>query len=72
MLEDMMPPVIKTRCKVRTMLEQLDETDREILLKAIADHEAWSSNALARALSQRGLITTEKPIRKHRNRECSC
>jgi hypothetical protein len=54
------------------MLEQLDETDRDILLKAIANHEAWSSNALARALSQRGLITTEKPIRKHRNRECSC
>jgi Zn-dependent peptidase ImmA (M78 family) len=72
MLEDMMPPVMKTRCKVRTMLEQLDETDRDILLKAIADYEAWSSNALARALSQRGLITTEKPIRKHRNRECSC
>ena len=67
-----MPPVMKTRCKVRTMLEQLDETDRDILLKAIADYEAWSSNALARALSQRGFITTEKPIRKHRNRECSC
>ena len=32
-----MPPVVKTRCKVRTMLEQLDETDRDILLKAIAE-----------------------------------
>jgi hypothetical protein len=72
MLEDMMPPVRRTSCKVRTILEELNDSDRDILLKAIADHEAWSSNALARALSQRGLITTEKPIRKHRNRECSC
>ena len=72
MLEDLMPPVRVTPCKVRTIMEQLDEGDREILVKALADHEAWSGNGLARALSQRGLVITEKPIRKHRNRECSC
>jgi hypothetical protein len=72
MLEDMMPPVRKTPCKVRTILEQLADSDRDILLKALADFDAWSGNALARAMSQRGLIITEKPIRKHRNRECSC
>jgi DNA-binding HxlR family transcriptional regulator len=72
MLEDLTPPVKRTPCKVRTILEQLDEKDQSILLAALADHEAWTSNGLARALSQRGLVITEKPIRKHRNRECSC
>ena len=67
-----MPPVRRTPCKVRTILEQLDENDRGILVKALADDDAWSGNALGRALSQRGLVITEKPIRKHRNRECSC
>jgi hypothetical protein len=72
MLEDLTPPVKRTPCKVRTILQQLDEKDEGILLKALTDDEAWSGNALARALSQRGLIITEKPIRKHRNSECSC
>lgn len=72
MLEDMRPPVRRTPCKVRTILEQLDDNDRDILVKALADYDAWSGNSLARALSQRGLVITEKPIRKHRNRECSC
>ena len=72
MLEDLTPPVKRTPCKVRTILEQLDEKDQSILLAALADDEAWSGNSLARALSQRGLVITEKPIRKHRNRECSC
>lgn len=72
MLEDMMPPVRRTPCKIRTILDELDDTDRAILEKALADPDTWSGNALGRALSQRGFLTTEKPIKKHRNRECSC
>ena len=72
MLEDMMPPVRRTSCKVRTILEELNDSDRAILEKALAEHDVWSGNALGRALSQRGFVITEKPIRKHRNRECSC
>jgi hypothetical protein len=67
-----MPPVRRTPCKVRTILDSLDDSDRAILVKALSEHEAWSGNSLARSLSQRGLLITEKPIRKHRNRECSC
>ena len=72
MLEDLVPPSRHTRCKMGRIYDSLDEADQAILEKALADPDTWSGNALGRALSQRGLLTTEKPIRKHRNRECSC
>ena len=72
MLEDLTPPARVIPCAIRTILEQLDESDQNILLNALADTEAWSNNALARALTDRGLRISEKPIRKHRSRYCSC
>lgn len=72
MLEDLEPPVRRTPCKIRTILDGLSENDQRILLLALEDVDSWSGNSLARALSQRGLLVTEKPIRKHRNNECSC
>ena len=72
MLEDLTPPARVTPCAVRTILEQLDESDQTILLNALADTEAWSNSSLARALTDRGLRISEKPIRKHRSRYCSC
>lgn len=72
LLEGMVPPVKRTPCRVRTILDELDASDKEILLTALGDVIAWSNNGLARVLSQRGVIVTEKPIRKHRNGECSC
>ena len=72
MLEDLKPPEYVTPCAIRTMLEKLDEADQRILLDALANSEAGGKSALAQALSDRGLRISEKPIRKHRNRLCSC
>ena len=72
MLEDLKPPEYVTPCAIRTMLEKLDEADQRILLDALANSEAWGNSALAKALTDRGLRISEKPIRKHRNKLCSC
>ena len=72
MLEDLKPPEYVTPCAIRTMLEKLDEADQRILLDALANPEAWGNSALAKALTDRGLRISEKPIRKHRNKLCSC
>ena len=71
MLEGMEPQARKSSCKVRTILESLDAKDQEILLNAVAN-ESWTSNALARELTSRGLIISDKPIMVHRRKECSC
>jgi hypothetical protein len=72
MLEDLAPPARVTPCAVRKLRSNLGATDQEILDKAIADYEAWPHKTLASALTQKGLLITEKPIRKHRLNECSC
>jgi hypothetical protein len=72
MLEDLAPPVRITACAVRKLRSNLDESDQQILDKAIADQESWPHKTLASALTQKGLLITEKPIRKHRLNECSC
>lgn len=72
MLEDMVPEVKVTSCKVRKIAIEMSVEDNAILTAALDNMEDWSSNGLARALCQRGVIITEKPIRRHRNKECSC
>lgn len=72
MLEGLTPPERTFPCHVRTILERLDESDKKILLDALADMESWSHVALAQALTQRGIQCSDKPIRKHRSGICSC
>lgn len=72
MLEDLKPPVKVMPCAVRTLLNQLSSSDQEILEGALSNPEVWGNTALARELSKRGLIISEKPIRKHRAGLCSC
>ena len=71
MLEGLTPQVRKSSCKVRTILESLDAKDQAILVAALAN-EDWTSNALARELTSRGLTISDKPIMVHRRKECSC
>jgi hypothetical protein len=72
MLEGMTPPEHVTPCAIRTLLGKLDEADQRILLDALANPEAWGNTVLAKALTDRGLRISEKPIRKHRMKHCSC
>jgi hypothetical protein len=72
MLEDLVPPQRVFPCKVRELSQELDESDATIFMKAIADIANWSNNGLAAELSKRNVYISEKSIRKHRRKECSC
>ena len=71
MLEGMEPQARKLSCKVRTVLESLDAKDQVILVNAISN-EAWGAGQLARELTARGILISEKPILAHRRKACSC
>ena len=72
MLEDLQPPKRITPCAVRSLREGLKETDQVIFDAAMSNFEAWPAKTLADALTERGLLISEKPIRKHRLMGCSC
>jgi hypothetical protein len=72
MLEGLRPPERITPCAVRKLREGLTETDLGIFDAAILSVEDWPAKTLADALTERGLLIGEKPIRKHRNSICSC
>jgi hypothetical protein len=68
----MTPPVKKTACKVRTLLENLEPKDAEILIAALANQHLWPARTLQIALSQRKLIVSDVSIGRHRKGQCSC
>lgn len=65
MLEGLTPPQPKNKSRIADILESLDDTDRKILLKAL-DDKAWSANALAKALTERGLQVSDTVIQRYR------
>ena len=71
MLEGMEPQARKSSCKVRTILEALDAKDQVILVNAISN-DSWGAGQLARELTARGILISEKPILAHRRKVCSC
>ena len=71
MLEGMEPQVKKLGCKVRSILEALDAKDKEILIQALASSQ-WSTSALSKELTKRGMPISEKPIAAHKRKGCSC
>jgi hypothetical protein len=72
MLEGLTPPERVTSCAVRWLRENLDDADREILDKALLNFDAWPHKTLSKALSDRGVMISDKPIRRHRTGLCSC
>lgn len=71
MLEDMKQPVKILPCKIRTIAESLNEKDKEILLKAAIDPN-WQPYVLMKELKKREIEVSDRTIRTHRNKECSC
>jgi hypothetical protein len=71
MLEGLTPTPRKTNCKVKTVLDGLEQKDRQILLDALQD-PSWPTLTLANSLSERGVEISESPIRRHRLGRCSC
>jgi hypothetical protein len=55
---------------IRTVMGTLSDADQTILKNALADRDAWSNRALAKALTSKGLPLGEKIVRDRRDRPC--
>ena len=72
MLEDMVPPSKSARCKMGRIYDSVEDKDQQVLDKAFVSFEVWSSKALDRELTNRGLAITEGPLALHRTKSCGC
>lgn len=71
MLEDLKLPEKKLSCKIRTLAEVMSDADRKIFLDAV-ENPAWFAHTLATELKKRGILVSDKTIRLHRSKGCSC
>jgi hypothetical protein len=71
MLENLQLPQRVKACKVKTIADSLDQKDRDILLKAVAD-PAWAGKALSRSLKELGIEISDTTILRHRENSCPC
>lgn len=71
MLEDLTPPRKVWSCKVKTVIDGLDSTDKKILSEAVMNPD-WKMQALERALAEKGILLGSNSIRSHRQKTCSC
>lgn len=71
MLEDLQLPEKKLPCKVRSLAEGMSDKDREIFLQAV-ENPAWFAHTLSTELKKRGILVSDKTIRLHRSKGCSC
>lgn len=71
MLEDLTPPTAFRTCKVGTVLETLNDKDKEILQKAVVSPD-WPIKTLSRELRKRGIELSETPLGNHRSKNCVC
>ena len=71
MLENLQPPARHFTCKVKTVAEQLETKDKEILLAAIMNPD-WKYKTLSNELAKRGIVIVDTTIKAHRIKACSC
>jgi hypothetical protein len=72
MLENLRKPEpVQGSCKIASIRETLNESDRDILDKALND-DSWAAKPLAKALRQLGITVSDTTILRHRRRECIC
>jgi mRNA degradation ribonuclease J1/J2 len=72
MLDGLTPYGKQLTCRVRSVLEELDEKDREILIAAIANSKTWQARTLENSLRERGITISDTSITRHRQGHCSC
>lgn len=72
MLENLKPTQRTRPCKVRTVMEELEPMDAEILEAAVMDSAKWPIKTLSVELQKHGIVLSENPISKHRAKGCSC
>jgi hypothetical protein len=71
MLENMNPTNRLYPCKIRSILDSLNEKDKKVLLDAL-DSPLWNSSALTTALNERGLKVSRYSVNSHTRKQCSC
>jgi hypothetical protein len=59
-------------CKIQTILTNLDQKDRDILLKVLNDPVAYSTNGIYNGLRQAGVKIGYATIDRHRKGNCVC
>ena len=72
MLEGLTPPKLLRSCAVRTVLNSLNETDKKVFLDAVNDEQTWPASTLSKSLSSHGVDISDRSIRHHRSKACSC
>jgi hypothetical protein len=58
-------------CRIKTLKDELSLQDATILEDAVMNPE-WPCRTLETELFRKGLLLSEKLIRKHREKRCSC
>lgn len=71
LLENLVKPETVLPCRVRTVLAELSDKDRDILQNAINDL-TWPAETLANSLRDFGLQVSASKLRAHRKNACSC
>jgi hypothetical protein len=71
MLEDLSLPVKLYSCRVRTVREEMSESDGQILEDAVMNPD-WPFKTLETELFRKGVSLSEKAIKRHREKQCSC
>jgi len=71
MLEDLVIPVKRFPCAVRTLTETLDAKDAQIFIDAVNNLD-WKPKTLSTALRNKGVVISDDSIARHRKGNCSC
>jgi hypothetical protein len=71
LLDDLTPPDKKRICLLGRIAETLSKEDQTKLAEAL-ENDKWSSNALAKALTERGIKIQRHALHDHRTKACSC
>jgi hypothetical protein len=71
MLENLTPGTRQYPCKIRTILQELSDADRKVLVEAL-ESPLWNNSALTTALNERGLKVSRYSVDSHTGKRCSC
>lgn len=71
LLDDIEMPARKLPCRVRTVKDELEKSDQEILTDLVMNLE-WPVQTLEIVLRKKGVNLSGSSIRKHRAGNCSC
>lgn len=72
LLDDLAPHKQVRPCRVRTLLGELETSDKKILQAALEDEIKWPDHTLYKALKRKNVSLSADAISRHRTGVCSC